>query len=174
MQSAASANVNPFKDNLQKIIKEKGLTLNQVFNCDETGLYWKLMPNKTLVSSREKEAKGFKKPKDHITLMACANASESIKLPLLFVHKSLNPYCFKNLDKNDLPVDYYTQKNSWMDSSIFKTWFHERFVPRCRKALGEKGLTKRAIMLPPILMLNLYALVMVKYFASTCLLTPHL
>ena len=58
-QSAATASVDPFKENLQKIIEEKGLTLNQVFNCDETGLYWKLMPNKTLVSSRKKEAKGF-------------------------------------------------------------------------------------------------------------------
>ena len=146
-QSAATASVDPFKENLQKIIEEKGLTLNQVFNCDETGLYWKLMPNKTLVSSREKEAKGFKKPKDRVTLMACANASGSIKLPLLFLHKSLNPRCFKNVDKNELPVDYYAQKNSWMDSSIFKAWFHEKFVPSCRKALGEKGLTKRAILL---------------------------
>ena len=146
-QSAATASVDPFKEKLQKIIEEKGLTLNQVFNCDETGLYWKLMPNKTLVTSREKEAKGFKKPKDRVTLMACANASGLIKLPLVFVHKSLNPRCFKNLDKNDLPVEYYAQKNSWMDSSIFKAWFHEKFVPSCRKALGERGLTKRAILL---------------------------
>ena len=105
------------------------------------------MPNKMLLSSREKEAKGFKKPKDRVTLMACANATGSIKLPLLFIHKSLNPRCFKNVEKNDLPVEYYAQKSSWMDSSIFKTWFHETFVPRCRKALGEKGLAKRAILL---------------------------
>ena len=58
-QFAASASVDPFKENLQKIIEKKGLTLNQVFTCDETGLYWKLMPNKTLVSSREREGKGF-------------------------------------------------------------------------------------------------------------------
>ena len=146
-QSAATANVDTFKENLQNVIDEKGITLNQLFNCYETGLYWKLMPNKMLVSSREKEAKGFKKPKDRVTLMACANATGSIKLPLLFIHKSLNPRCFKNVDKNDLPVDYYAQKSSWMDSSIFKTWFHETFVPRCRKALGEKGLAKRAILL---------------------------
>ena len=100
------------------------------------------MPNKTLVSSREREAKGFKKPKDHVTLMACASASGLIKLPLLFLHKSLNPRCFKNMDRNDLPVEYYAQKNSWMDS-----WFHEKFVPCCRKALGVRGLTKRAILL---------------------------
>ena len=63
------------------------------------------MPNKTLVLSREKEAKGFKNPKDQVTLMAWVNATGSIKLPLLFIHKSMNPCCFKNIDKNDLPVD---------------------------------------------------------------------
>ena len=51
--------------------------------------------NKTLVTSREKEAKGFKKPKDRVTLMTCANATGSIKLPLVFIHKPSNLRCFK-------------------------------------------------------------------------------
>ena len=68
------------------------------------------MPNKTLVSARDKEAKGFKKPKDCVTLMACANATGSIKLPLVFVHKSKNPRSFQHIDKNDLPVNYYAKK----------------------------------------------------------------
>ena len=60
-QSAATETVEPFQ--LQKIIEEKGLTLSQVFNCDETGLYWKLMPNKTLVLSREKKQRVLKSQK---------------------------------------------------------------------------------------------------------------
>ena len=48
-QSATTASVDPFKEHLQKIMEENSLTLSQLFNCDETGLYWKLMPNKTLV-----------------------------------------------------------------------------------------------------------------------------
>ena len=86
--SAASTSVDPFRERLQNIIVERGLSIEQLFNCDETVLYWKLMPNKTLVSSREKEAKGFKMPKDRVTVMPCANASGSIKFPLLFIHKS--------------------------------------------------------------------------------------
>ncbi len=70
------------------------------------------MPNKTLVTSREKEAKTFKKPKDRVTIMACANASGTIKLPLVFIHKFANPRCFKNIDKNDLPVQYFHQRNA--------------------------------------------------------------
>lgn len=145
--SAVTDSIDPFKKRLSQIIEEKGLTLTQVFNCDETGLYWKLMPNKTLVTSREKEAKGYKKPKDRVTLMACANATGSIKFPLVFIHKSLNPRCFKNINKKDLPVHYYAQKSSWMDSAIFKEWFHDKFVPQCRKSLEDKGLAKQAILL---------------------------
>ena len=39
--SAKADLVQPFKDHLSRIIEEEGLTLNQVYNCDETGLYWK-------------------------------------------------------------------------------------------------------------------------------------
>lgn len=39
-----------------------------------------------------------------------------------------------------------------MDSSIFKSWFHDRFIPQCRKALEEKSLPKRAILLLDLLL----------------------
>ena len=145
--SAPTESIESYKMKLAKIIEEEDLTLNQVFNCDETGLYWKLLPNKTLVSAREKEAKGFKKPKDRVTLMACTNATGSIKFPLVFIHKSANPRCFKNMDKNDLPVDYYSQKSSWMDMHIFTEWFHTKFVPRCKKEMNKRGLSQKALLL---------------------------
>ena len=73
-----------------KIVEEKGLTRENVFNCDETGLYWKLMPNKTFVTAGESAAKGSKKPKERVTLMACANAAGTVKFPLVFIN---NPRC---------------------------------------------------------------------------------
>ena len=59
---SAVVDVAPFRERFLKIIDERNLTRDQVFNCDESGLYWKLLPNKTLVISWEREAKGFKKP----------------------------------------------------------------------------------------------------------------
>ena len=41
----------PSRKKLAEIMEEKGLALSQVFNCDETGLYWRLMPNKPQRSS---------------------------------------------------------------------------------------------------------------------------
>ena len=52
--------------------------LNQVFNCDETGLNFRLMPNVTLAASFEKSAAGRKKSKERITLNLCSNASDTI------------------------------------------------------------------------------------------------
>lgn len=115
---ATTEGINDFKGRLSSMMEEKGLTLSHIFNCDETGLPWKLMLNKTLVSSREMKAKGLKKPKDRVTLMACANASGSIKLPLVPIHKSAWPRCFKHMNMKDLPVHYHAPKNSWMDSTI--------------------------------------------------------
>ena len=75
-----------------------------------------------------------------------ANANGTIKLLLVFIHKSLNPYRFKNIIKSDLPVQYYAQKNSWMDATTFTKWFHDHFVPKCQKCLKELGLPPKSLL----------------------------
>ena len=46
--SADTAAAEEFVKSFQEYIEEHQLSMNQVFNCDETGLYWRLLPNKTL------------------------------------------------------------------------------------------------------------------------------
>lgn len=89
----------------------------------------------------------MKKQKDRVTLMACSNASGSHKLPLVFIHKSKNPRCFKHLNKSALPVKYYSQCNAWMDYEIFKKWFEDEFVPEVKKHLKDRGLEPKALLL---------------------------
>ena len=38
-----------FRSELKEIIKEGKYDPRQVFNCDETGLFWKKMPNRTYI-----------------------------------------------------------------------------------------------------------------------------
>ena len=45
--SAKADLVQPFKNNLSRIIEEEGLMLIQLYNCDETGLFWKDLPTKS-------------------------------------------------------------------------------------------------------------------------------
>ena len=53
---------------------------DDVFNLDETGLFWRLLPNKTM-SFRGKRCTGGKKSKQRITLLVGANMSGSEKFP---------------------------------------------------------------------------------------------
>ena len=64
-----------------------GYSHDQVFNCDETGLQFCLLPAKTLARLFEKRAEGRKKAKKRVTVSACANVIGSIKLPLLIIGK---------------------------------------------------------------------------------------
>ncbi len=74
-------------------MESEGYTLNQIFNADETGLWWRLMPSKSLVHSGEKRAANFKKAKEGVTLLGCANATGTCKLLLAFIHVSKKPRC---------------------------------------------------------------------------------
>ena len=108
--SAYTSAVEPIRQKLLKLIEDQQLTLNQVFNADETGLYWQLLPEKTLAGSYEKTAKNFKKSKDRVSILATANASGDFRLPLLLIGKSKNPRALKNINLSALPVNYKHQK----------------------------------------------------------------
>lgn len=122
----------------------EGYALDQIFNCDETGLYYRLLPKNTLASTLEKRADGMKKAKDRITVNACSNVTGTIKLPLLFIGKAKNPRCFKGINTANLPVVYRSQKNAWVDTKLFTEWFHDCFVPYVTRCLIEMGLEPRA------------------------------
>uniref|UniRef100_H3AKX6 DDE-1 domain-containing protein n=1 Tax=Latimeria chalumnae TaxID=7897 RepID=H3AKX6_LATCH len=72
-----------------------------IYKADVTGLFDKLLPNKTLAIKRENCHSG-KHSKECITVLANIEGSE--KLKLLVISKSQKPRCFKNV--KGLPVDY--------------------------------------------------------------------
>ena len=111
-----------FIPEFKKVCEEKGLSLHQIFNCDETGLNFRLLPESSLASSFEKSADGRKKSKDRVTLNVCSNTTGSIKLPVHLIGKAKKPRCFKGT-------------NAWMTCGTFYAWFHNDFVPDVRKEL---------------------------------------
>ena len=121
--------------------------MHQLFNCDETGLNWKMLQDTTLADGSEKGARGFKVSKERVTLLATANASGDFRLLLVVIHKYISPRALKHCNLETLPVDYYGQKKAWMDSSIFKNWFKTKFVPRVKHYLHIKGLPVKALLL---------------------------
>ena len=86
----------------------KGYSNDQLFNADETGLYFRMLPQRILASIHN-EPYGTNKARERATINACSNASGSIKLPLLIIGKSEKSSCFLNGDHNSLPVIYRHQ-----------------------------------------------------------------
>ena len=129
------------------MIESSQLSLSQLFNCDETGLYWRLLPRKTLAGGYENAAHDFKKPKYRVTILATANASGDFRLPLLLIGKSQNPRCLKHINHHTLPVVYKSQKKAWMNSLIFRSWFFDHFIPKVTTYLRGKGLPVKAFLL---------------------------
>lgn len=87
---------------------------------DETGLFFRETTRKTLFVKGD-DCTGGKKSKDRITVALCASmCGEKVK-PLL-ITKSRNPRCFKKIKPETLPVSYYFNKKSWMNSGIMEAW----------------------------------------------------
>ena len=122
-------------------LKEKYKARN-IFNIDETGnknfylkgLFYKLIPSKTIC---KKETEGFKKLKNRVSLLLCANSDGSEKIKPLIIGRFKSPRCFKNFDYKKY-VDYSYNKTCWMSKSIFNSWiysFNEKMKKQNRKIL---------------------------------------
>jgi len=144
--SADLSGIEPFKEELKKVMESEGLSPQQVYNADETGLWWRLTPSKSL-NSAGKQTANFKKAKERVTILGCSNASGTHRLPLMFINKSKKPRCFKHMDMNNLPVHYYAQNKSWMNSSLFSEWYHNRFVPSVQRYCRSSGIEEKALLL---------------------------
>ena len=92
---------------------------DDIFNADETGLFWKCLSDKTL-SLKGDKCSGGKRSKDRVTVLVCANMSGSEKLPLLVIGRFAKPRCFKNA--RSIPVQYEANKKAWMVSELFSSW----------------------------------------------------
>jgi hypothetical protein len=106
--------------------------LENVYNMDETGLFFRysiLMPNEDISSTR-----GKKKAKDRVSLIVCANASGTHKIPCVMIGKPKEPACIKD---RHWPVPYFNQAKAWMDVETCWKWFNEVFVLEVKRRTGR-------------------------------------
>lgn len=136
--------VEPFMQEFKQVIDEMGLTPDQVYNADESGLFWRLLPHKTFVHRAEASAPGRKLAKDRVTFMPCSNASGTHKVKMLVIGKAMNPRAFKNVN---LPVDYKAQNKGWMTKSVFIEWFEQLFIPSVKSFLKKQNLPQKALLI---------------------------
>ncbi|KAI1000395.1 hypothetical protein K3495_g7800 [Podosphaera aphanis] len=96
-----------------------GYASRDIFNADETRLFYRMSPDQT-ISARQTE--GMKKDKTRITILFCANADGSKKFPPLFIGKSQRPRSFGKKKADEYGLEYQFNKKAWMTKDIFFSW----------------------------------------------------
>ena len=102
-------------------IKEEQLQEEQIYNCDETALYWRMLPDKTIaVKNNPDKDEGFKIIKDRVTFLLCTNATVSQKIKPLAIGRYRSPRCFQHINMSNLPIQFVSSANAWMTGQLFK------------------------------------------------------
>jgi hypothetical protein len=123
-------------ESLHKVIVEGGYEAKDIFNCDETGLFWLSRPNRTL-ALRAEQAKGTRKSKNRVTVLFICNADGSEKHPLIIIGRT-QPRALTGKNLSSLSVTYAKQGKAWMDRLIFFAWlndFNDQMRRQGRKVL---------------------------------------
>ena len=68
---------------------------SEIYNCDEMGLYFHVLPEGTLCFKNDKLS-GSKKSKERLTVLLTANMDDLVKLWPFVIGKSANPCGFSN------------------------------------------------------------------------------
>ncbi|XP_035673006.1 tigger transposable element-derived protein 4-like [Branchiostoma floridae] len=122
--------VEDWKEKLPHITA--GYAPEDIYNMDESGLFYRTTTNKTL-ATKGQQCSGGKQAKDRLTLVLCANMAGGKEKPLI-IGKSENPRCFKNIDRPSLPVTYTNNAKAWMTSDLFKNW-----LKKLDQKMGRQG-----------------------------------
>ncbi|KAL4104528.1 hypothetical protein QTP88_019823 [Uroleucon formosanum] len=107
-----------------------------IFNADEMGLFFRVLPDKTMAFKNEIFT-GGKISKERLTVLLCSNMLGEFERPLV-IGKAKRPRAFKKLDINNFPVDWYWNKKGWMTTEIMTEWlmkFDNRMGQNKRKVL---------------------------------------
>ncbi|KZZ94480.1 mariner-Tc1 transposon family protein [Ascosphaera apis ARSEF 7405] len=89
-----------------------------VFNCDESSLFWRMIPDRSYTTQ---SLPGRKKDKSRITAHFCCNADGSERLPIWWIGTAKSPHAFRQAQIHNM-VHWRWNKKAWMTATIFEEW----------------------------------------------------
>ena len=107
-----------------------------IYNSDETALFYKCLPHRTYCKAGEKPA-GSAKHKDRLTLLIITNMDGSDHRKLSVIGKARNPLCLQKkykMQAKDMAVDWYASKNAWMTGEI-----HNKIMSKFNNQMRAAG-----------------------------------
>lgn len=127
-----------FVEEFARFIAKEHRTPEQVYNADETALYWRCTPKRTLATEDEEAPTGLKASKDRVTILGCSNAAGTHKCKPMVIGRSKKPRALKNV--KIYPVIYRGNKKGWITTELTLEWFEKYFVPEARAHCTSVGL----------------------------------
>lgn len=106
-----------WKERLRELLED--YAPRNIFNADESGLFYKCLPDRTLTFKGE-TCHGGKHSKERITILFATNMDGSEKLKPLVIGKSKKPRCFKGV--TSFPLTYCANTKVWMTAVLFRQW----------------------------------------------------
>ncbi|GJY41034.1 CENP-B homolog protein 2-like protein [Tanacetum coccineum] len=120
---SGSVEMEGMEDKLKSIRdKVDQFEMKDIFNMDETGLFFRLQPDHSLATM---QLEGKKQDKERLTVAICCNEDGSEKLPLWIIGKYAKPRCFKNVNLNSLNCEYRANKRAWMTGVLFEEYVRQ-------------------------------------------------
>ncbi len=113
-------NTDEFLKDLHFKIEEYGI--DNVYNADKTGLFYKSIPSNVVCKSSRA---GYKLLNDRISVLLCTNISGKEKLKPLIIGKFAKLCCFKNFEVSKF-VNYQYSSKAWRTADIFNKWLLNR------------------------------------------------
>lgn len=114
----------------QELAKKYGS--EDLYNADETALFWLAIPDTTLAT---KPQSGKKKQKNRVTILVTTNCSGTHRMNHWIIGNAKNPRVFgrKNEKIQGEPMMWRSNKKAWMTGSIwieYLTWFAKEIRAR--------------------------------------------
>lgn len=112
-------------------------SLQNTFNMDESGIFFNLLPERSL-DLKGNKCHGGARSKERLTAVFCCNADGSEKHKVWIIGKSKNPRCLKNVNRLYLPCEYSHHRAAWIESTSFREWllrFNRKMITQKRHVL---------------------------------------
>ena len=105
------------KERLPEILH--GYAKEDIWNMDETGVFWQALPDRGF-GSKGRQCKGGKKSKQRVTIAFFVSAAGKNEKHIYIYMEVRNSTLFGRFDKSLLPVNYFSQSKVWMTGLIME------------------------------------------------------
>lgn len=113
----------------------------QVFNAEDTGLFYKNVGKWTYAMQMASKPSGFKSCKDPCNLAIACQCQGDFKCKQIMVHRAQNPIALREEKPEPYASPHWRwNKKAWMESGIFWNWFHNCFISEAECYLHGKTL----------------------------------